>query len=212
MEPTANALEIGCMGNLNAPVTVARAAPRTAPGRGSATTRSTRRSRRWRRSPISRSRDVEIDGLVFREVVNVTTIEGGGPRNVDPRRVEATVNLRYAPNHTPAEAEARLRELLGPHPVEVEIVGNAPPGPVGVRQPARRRGSASRATSRSGPKQAWTPVAEFAEAGIDAVNFGPGDPRYAHRDDEQVDGGRARAVVRDRAAFLAAAGPAAEDA
>jgi succinyl-diaminopimelate desuccinylase len=38
-----------------------------------------------------------------------------------------------------------------------------------------------------GPKQAWTPVAELGLAGIDAVNFGPGDPEYAHRDDEQVD-------------------------
>ncbi len=37
------------------------------------------------------------------------------------------------------------------------------------------------------PKQAWTPVAQFAEAGLDAVNLGPGATRYAHRADERVE-------------------------
>ena len=46
---------------------------------------------------------------------------------------------------------------------------------------------------RLGPKQAWTPVAEFASVDVDAVNFGPGDPQYAHRDDERVE---VAAIVR----------------
>ena len=55
-------------------------------------------------------------------------------------------------------------------------------------------------------------MAEFATAGIDAVNFGPGDPQYAHRDDERVEVAalvRSTEIVR---AFLAGTGRAAEDA
>jgi acetylornithine deacetylase/succinyl-diaminopimelate desuccinylase-like protein len=40
-------------------------------------------------------------------------------------------------------------------------------------------------------------------AGVDAVNLGPGDPRYAHADDEQVSGtalARTHSIV---SAFLA---------
>jgi succinyl-diaminopimelate desuccinylase len=118
--------------------------------------------------------------------VNVTTIEGGRAANVIPDRVQASVNFRYAPTHTPQEAEARLRELLGHQRVQVEIVGNAPPGRVSVSNPLVERLRAA-GDLAVGPKQAWTPVAEFAAVDVDAVNFGPGDPQYAHRDDERVE-------------------------
>jgi succinyl-diaminopimelate desuccinylase len=132
-------------------------------------------------------RDVDVEGLTYREAVNVTMIDGGTASNVIPDAVTAHVNFRYAPSHTPGEAEARLRELLSIDPqVEVQVVSNSRPGPVTLSNPfvGRLRAAGDLAVR---PKQAWTPVAEFAQVGIDAVNFGPGDPQYAHRDDERVE-------------------------
>ena len=109
---------------------------------------------------------------------------GGIAKNVIPDRAVAHVNYRYAPDRGAAEAETRLHELCDPHGA-LEVIANAPSGAVPADNPLleRLRGAGDLALE---PKQAWTPVAELAAAGIDAVNFGPGDPAFAHRRDEQV--------------------------
>lgn len=185
MEPTANAIEVGCLGNLNATVTITgRAAHSARPWLGdNAIHRAIAALAPLADLP---DRDVTIEGLTYREVLNVTMIDGGVAANVIPDRVRARVNYRYAPGHRPEEAETRLRELLAASGAKVVVDGNAPPGPVSVANPLVERLRAAGGL-RIGPKQAWTPVAEFAVAGVDAINFGPGDPQYAHRDDERVD-------------------------
>jgi succinyl-diaminopimelate desuccinylase len=201
MEPTSNQLEVGCNGNLNARVSVrGRAAHSARPWLGHNAIHTAIDAL----SLVADmpARDVEIDGLVFREVISITRIAGGVADNVVPDRAEAHVNMRYAPSHTPDEAERRLRELLGRADVEITVVGNAPPGRVCLENPivTRLREAGDLTVA---PKQGWTPVAEFGMAGVDAVNLGPGDPRYAHSDDEQVSGtalARTYAIV---SAFLA---------
>jgi succinyl-diaminopimelate desuccinylase len=201
MEPTDNHLEVGCNGNLNAVVRVrGRAAHSARPWLGDNAIHAGIQAL----APIADLpvRDVDVDGLVFREVISITAIEGGIAGNVVPDHLEARINVRYAPSRTPSDAEARLRELLGFARVDLEIVGNAPPGPVCLDNPfVTRLRAAGDLPVR--PKQAWTSVAEFGMAGVDAVNLGPGDPRYAHSDDEQVTGtalARTHAIV---SAFLA---------
>jgi succinyl-diaminopimelate desuccinylase len=185
LEPTANRLELGCLGNLNATVVFeGEAAHAARPWLG----RNAIHAAIAALGPVGDLpvRDVEVDGLTYREVASVTTIQGGVATNVVPDRASAHVNFRYAPTHTPAEAERRLRELLGHPSATVEILGNAPPGPVPAGNPLVERLRAA-GDLAVGPKQAWTPVAEFGLVGVDAVNLGPGDPQYAHRDDERVE-------------------------
>ncbi|MGZ8651009.1 MAG: succinyl-diaminopimelate desuccinylase [Actinomycetota bacterium] len=185
MEPTANAIELGCLGNLNARISVRGTAAHTArPGLG----RNAIHTAIGALAPIADlpPRDVEIEGLVFREVMSVTSIEGGIAGNVVPDRLQASVNFRYAPTRSPAEEEQRMRELISFGDIELTVIGNAPPGRVAVGNPLVER-LRSAGDLSVGPKQAWTPVAEFATVGVDAINLGPGDPQYAHRDDERID-------------------------
>ena len=134
---------------------------------------------------------VSFEGLTFFEVASVTKVSGGIAMNVIPETCTAHVNFRYAPGRTPAEAEARLRRArpAGLGPLDAST-GNAPSGAVAVDHPQARK-LIQAGSLHVAPKQAWTPVAEFALAGYPAVNFGPG---------ATVAGPPARRVDRDRRA------------
>ncbi|MEJ7791815.1 MAG: succinyl-diaminopimelate desuccinylase [Gaiellaceae bacterium] len=184
LEPTDGTIQAGCLGNLNAllrfhGVSGHSARPWTAEN---AIERALEGLR-----PIAaiEPRPVEIGGLTFTEVVSLTQIEGGIASNVIPDLVTATVNFRYAPNRSPSSAEAYLRSLLPPG-ATYEPAGDSPPARVVTDSPLVQRLQAAGDLALE-PKQAWTNVADFTSRGIDAVNFGPGATRYAHRRDEQVE-------------------------
>ena len=204
MEPTNNGVELGCLGNLNATLTVrGRAAHTARPWLGTNAIHGAIRAL----APLTDLplRDVEVGGLVYKESISVTSIGGGVAGNVVPDLCDAGINFRYAPNLSPQQAEARLRELVAGESVELQIVANAPPGGVVTSNPLldRLRSATDLAV---GPKQAWTPVSEFTMCGFDAVNMGPGDPRYAHRDDEQIEIASLVACLRILRSFLEGAG------
>jgi succinyl-diaminopimelate desuccinylase len=181
LEPTDNTLQLGCLGNLNARVVFDG--------------RSAHSARPWLGVNAiavaldglgavlhGEPRDVDIDGLVFREVMSVTQLHAGIATNVIPARAEATVNFRYAPDRAPASAEERIRALFP----DAEIVSHSPPAHVASRSPLVERLRAAGDFDVQ-PKQAWTNVADFAARGLDAVNLGPGGTRYAHAVDERVE-------------------------
>ena len=182
MEPTANALQLGCLGNLNARMT-AHGTSGHAARPWLADNAIHRLAEGIAAVAAVPPEDHEAGGLAYREVMSVTRVRGGIAANVIPAEASADVNYRYAPGRTAESAEARLREVWPEG--DWEVLGNGPSGPVPQGNALVERLRAA-GDLEVGPKQAWTPVAELGRAGVDAVNFGPGDPRFAHTADEQV--------------------------
>ncbi len=200
-EPTGNAVEAGCVGNIVARVVVRGEAAHSArPWLG----RNAIHEAVQTFAPIADLpvRDVELDGLIYREAVSLTAITGGAAANVIPDLVEATVNMRYAPDRSATAAEAWLHELVPScGNVRLEVQSNARAARPSLASPFVQRLIAA-CDLPVRPKQAWTPVAEFAAAGIDAVNLGPGDPSLAHRDDERVTGAALARCIDVLRAFI----------
>jgi succinyl-diaminopimelate desuccinylase len=184
LEPTDLTIQAGCLGNMNARVTFSGVSGHSA--------------RPWTAenaidkaieglAPIAslERREAVVGGLPFYEVISITQIEAGIASNVIPDRAVATLNFRYPPDRTPDEAAAYLGSLT-PDGAELAITGDSPPAAVVTDTPLvgalREAGDL-----RFEPKQAWTNVADFTTRGIDAINFGPGATRYAHRRDELVE-------------------------
>lgn len=130
---------------------------------------------------------IEVDGLAYREGLNAVGVRGGVAGNVIPDEAVLTVNYRFAPDKTVAEAEQRLRDLFGGVARELTVTvtdasGGARPG----LDAALAQHFVTAVGGTPAPKYGWTDVARFAELGIPAVNYGPGDPSLAHTDDERV--------------------------
>jgi succinyl-diaminopimelate desuccinylase len=127
--------------------------------------------------------EVNVDGLVYRESLNAVLIHGGIATNVIPDDCKITVNYRFAPSKSAAQAEAHLREVFAG--VALEVVDVAEGARPGLDRPEAIAFLAATKT-QARPKYGWTDVARFSALGIPAVNFGPGDPSKAHADDEAV--------------------------
>lgn len=185
-EPSDGGLEGGCNGTLRAEVRLRGVAAHSA--------------RAWvgvnavhaagevlRRLEAYRPATVEVDGLAYRESLNAVLISGGVATNVIPDTCVVTVNYRFAPSRDVAEATAHVRELFDGYDVTVtDAAEGARPG---LDAPAAQdfaQAVLAVTGGRPAPKYGWTDVARFSALGVPAVNFGPGDPLLAHKDDERV--------------------------
>ncbi|MFN8194392.1 MAG: succinyl-diaminopimelate desuccinylase [Nocardioidaceae bacterium] len=124
-----------------------------------------------------------IDGLTYHEGLNAVGIRGGVAGNVIPDECLVEVNFRFAPDRSEAEAEAFVRDFFDGF--DVTVTDSAPGALPGLDVPAAQA-FVSAVGGGVNPKFGWTDVARFSALGVPAVNFGPGDPTYAHKQDEHV--------------------------
>ena len=187
LEPTGGIVEAGCQGTMRIKVTLAGERAHTA--------------RAWMgRNAVHRlgallevvdgyePRRPVISGCEFREGLQAVEVSGGVAGNVVPDAATLTINHRFAPDRTSEQAEQHVRGLIEPlldAGDVLEVVDWAPAADPGLdhsllKALLRNSGAPPRA------KLGWTDAAFFAERGVPASNFGPGDPLLAHTVQEQV--------------------------
>ncbi|WP_229051702.1 succinyl-diaminopimelate desuccinylase [Aeromicrobium sp. Leaf350] len=144
-------------------------------------------------------RRVEIDGLTYVEGLNAVGITGGVSGNVIPDAATVTVNFRFAPDRSEEQALDFLRETFAGF--DLVVTDSAPGALPGLSRPAAAA-FVEAVGAEVGPKFGWTDVAKFTVLGVPAVNYGPGDPVYAHKADEQVPVAHLRSVEDKLRAWL----------
>jgi succinyl-diaminopimelate desuccinylase len=140
-----------------------------------------------------------IDGLEYREGLNAVFVRGGVAGNVLPDECVVSVNYRFAPDRSEDEAFAHMREVF--EGFEIELSDSAPAAMPGLSVPAAAA-FVEAVGGIANPKFGWTDVARFSALGVPAVNFGPGDPHLAHKQDELVPLEQITRVERQLRAWL----------
>ncbi|MEM6105644.1 succinyl-diaminopimelate desuccinylase [Mycobacterium sp. 050272] len=183
-EPTGGYIEAGCQGTLRVVV--------------SANGTRAHSARSWlgdnaihklgtvlERLAAYQARTVEIDGCEYREGLSAVRVDGGVAGNVVPDAASVTVNYRFAPDRSLAEALQHVHDVLDGIDVRIEQTDGAAGALPGLSQPAAKA-LVEAAGGQVRAKYGWTDVSRFAALGIPALNFGPGDPNLAHTRDERV--------------------------
>ncbi len=180
MEPTAGALEVGCVGTAQIEVTFrGRSSHSARPWQGeNALTAAGAFMAELHERQVE---EVVVEGLTFYEVLVPTMARGGRAKNVVPDTFWVNVNYRFAPGKDQGDVRRFFEKLLKGR-ADYVVADYAPSGPVELDNPLLQRLIGTGLEVR--PKQAWTDVARFAQRGLAAANFGPGFPSQAHQEAE----------------------------
>ncbi len=184
MEPTGAWVEAGCQGSLTVEATFTGVRAHSArPWMGNNAIHAA--SQALARIAAHNSESVSVDGLEYRESIQVVHFEGGVANNVVPDSAVMRVNRRFAPAYDTQTALAQVSALLE-GAESVVVLNDSPAAPPNLMNPliAEFIGTNDLAVR---PKLGWTDVARFTSHGVPALNFGPGNPEIAHTHGEFVE-------------------------
>lgn len=183
MEPTNREVHAGCQGSINARVWFEGEAAHSArPWLG---VNAITRAAGFLAEMGGREPELHlVEGLPFKEVISVTTAQGGVAKNVIPSRFELNVNYRFSPDRTVDEAIAHLAQVCSG--ADGYEISDASPAAYPVVDHPLFTELIAAAGAEVAHKQGWTDVAQLASRGVPAINFGPGETSLAHKPGESV--------------------------
>ncbi len=185
LEPTDNVVQIGCLGVIHAWFTFkGKRAHSARPWEGENAIH-----KGWKLLKFLDERkpeEIVVGNLNYYEVLNATMVDYKGGRNIIPEEFRVNLNFRFSPLKSPEEAVKELKKLAESVNAEVEVTDLSPAAKPCQDNPILKE-LIEMFKLKTEPKQAWTDVAQFSQHGIDAVNFGPGQPHQAHQRNEYVE-------------------------
>ncbi len=180
LEPTQQTFQVGCLGMLTVSLNIkGKSAHSAQPWLGeNAITKA---------QPIISAvasfdpAEVSRDGISFRESMTVVGIRTSNAHNVVPDNCELTISYRFGPQYSVEQAITRLKEV-----VQTENITIHDASPSCMLEADSKANELLDPTIPRGFFKGWTDIAQLQQAGIPAVNFGPGDISVAHTAYEYV--------------------------